>query len=109
MSTSRTIQAAGCVLGAVALVVAGTAGPASAAGGWSAVAAPAPAGGNDTLNAVAASGERDAWAVGTQFVAPDANLVSARTLALHWDGAQWTRSVLPSATVNQSLFAVGAT
>ena len=40
----------------------------------------------NTLNAVAAVSSRDAWAVGYQN---DNNLNDARTLAIHWDGANW--------------------
>jgi hypothetical protein len=101
---------AGILLGGVALGASVAAGTASAdVNGWGVSGVPAPpAGTNDTLNAVGASGGSDAWAVGTQFTAPDANFVSAHTLAEHWNGSGWTRTTTPPATSNQTLAAVSA-
>src|SRR6266516_2855098 len=82
--------------------------PALAASAWSVVPAPQTPGGNDMLNAVAAMGESDAWAVGTTFTPPDANLVSARPLALHWTGTSWQPTTLPPVTANTALFGVAA-
>jgi hypothetical protein len=108
-SNNRLSLQVGIVLGGVALAVSVGAGTASAdTNGWGVMTVPAPAAGNDTLNAVAASGGSDAWAVGTQFTVPDANFVSAHTLAVHWNGSGWVRTTTPSAASNQTLAAVAA-
>lgn len=96
----------GALAGVLSLAVA-TPGLA-AAGRWSIDPAPASPDGNDTLNAVAAVTDADAWTVGTTFTAPDANLVSARPLALRLTAAGWQRSPLPAVTANTALFGVGA-
>src|SRR5262245_14352645 len=92
--------------GSVGVLLAGA--PAQAVSAWSVVPAPQTPGGNDMLNAVTALGESDAWAVGTTFTPPDANLVSARPLALHWTGTAWRPTALPPVTANTALFGVAA-
>jgi len=62
---------------------------------WRVVATPTP--GRATLWGVAASGPRDAWAVGQKD--------RGRQLIEHWDGARWRRAQSPKAP---SLFAVAA-
>jgi hypothetical protein len=94
--------------GAVVVGLGVAARPAAAAGGWSAVPVPAPNGGNDYLSSVAASGESDAWAVGQQFIPPDANGISSRMLAWHWNGTQWTRTTTPAVPNNVGVAAVSA-
>jgi len=60
---------------------------------WSLVRAPSP-GASDELFAVAASSATDVWTVGSTWPAGDP---APRTLAMHWDGADWT--VLPTPSV----------
>jgi hypothetical protein len=90
------------------------AGPASAAsavsatGGWSVVTVPVTSGGTSTLNAVAAVSDSAAWAVGTTFTPFDPSGITARPLALRWNGTAWEAVPLPAATTRQVLLGVGA-
>jgi len=57
------------------------------------IPSPSPNPAGNTLNAVAATSARDAWAVGFQN---DNQLNGARTLTQHWDGAHWTTVPSPN-------------
>lgn len=61
--------------------------------GWTLVPAASPAAGYNALQAVAAAGIKDAWAVGTRRATPGA---AFRTLAEHWNGSAWTAAASPS-------------
>ena len=73
---------------------------------WTQVASPDPGGsGNDNyLFAVAATSHSDAWAVG-EIVAS----TGIQTLALHWNGSNWTQVASPNPGTTSELFGVGAT
>lgn len=105
MRTTRICLAA--LAGVVGVLLAATPGQA-AAGAWSIDRTPSVPGANDTLNGIAAISGTEAWAVGTRFTPPDANLVSARPLALHLTAAGWQSTTLPAVTANTALFGVGA-
>lgn len=69
---------------------------------WSSVPSPSPSAGDTPsatrvyLNAVAASGPDDAWAVGSHDDYGSEGLhVGSHVLALHWDGESWTDSDMP--------------
>src|SRR5512142_517701 len=89
-----TIAAAGAVilLGA---------GPASAAGPWSVVAA-APTGANAFLTGVATVSDADAWAVGARNGSAFTN-VGAKVLIDHWDGTAWSQVATPPTPQNTAL------
>jgi hypothetical protein len=108
LSTRSTARLGlGVVAGAVALLV--MASPATAAtGGWSIVTTPKSTNGNDSLNAVSALTDADAWAVGTTFIPPDPNGVSSLPLALHWNGTAWQKVATPPVTVSSILLGVAA-
>jgi hypothetical protein len=80
------------------------ASPATAAtGAWSISPTPNSGRGNDSLNGVGAISDSDAWAVGTTFIVPDANGVTAVPLALHWNGTAWATVATPAVTVSTVL------
>jgi hypothetical protein len=80
-----------------------TATPVSHADHWQRVSVPVTKG---DITAVAALGERDAWAVGYRLNS-DTDLVP---VALHWDGTSWTqRSTLPDRSFPQVLAVRSAT
>jgi len=60
---------------------------------FSAQRTPSPNGAGNTLNAVAAVSESDAWAVGYQN---DNNLNESRTLTQHWNGTSWSTIKSPN-------------
>jgi hypothetical protein len=99
--------AAGAVLTGALVVPAGliSAGPASAAGGWTPVSVPA-TGNNVSLNGVSARTATDAWAVGQQFVA--AGQAPAPPVTYHWNGTAWSPVATPALGVNSALLAVSA-
>ena len=84
------------------------AGPATAATVWSVSPTPSSGLGNDSLNGAGAVSDSDAWAVGTTFIAPDANGVTAVPLTLHWNGTAWAGVAAPAVTVNTVLTSVAA-
>lgn len=59
-------------------------------------AVPGRSGGSESLDAVAALGESDAWAVGTQTPLPSGTY----PLTEHWDGARWQVVPCPSPVAN---------
>jgi hypothetical protein len=67
---------------------------------WSVVASPSPSGSADVLNAVAASGAGDVWAVGYQ------NGSARQPLIEHWNGSTWSVVPSPSRSAGSVLSAV---
>lgn len=64
---------------------------------WSVVPAPNPSAGENRLNAVAAAGVDDVWAVGLASVG-----TRAATLVEHWDGRRWSVVPTPDLTSGES-------
>lgn len=58
---------------------------------WSVVPTPSPFSGENQLNGVSGTAGNDTWAVG---FALDEDDTAATTLAMHWDGAEW--SIVPT-------------
>jgi hypothetical protein len=58
--------------------------------------APFPNGGQEMLRGVSAAGTNDVWAVGSYAPTVFAEL---QTLAVHWDGTEWTRVTTPNVDV----------
>lgn len=81
------------VLFTVLLITLGVGIPSSAQTIFTIQGSPSPNAHGDTLNAVAALSSKDAWAVGFQN---DNNLNNSRTLAMHWDGSQWSAVRTPN-------------
>ena len=106
MSTRRTARfTLGLAAGAASLLV--LASPATAAtGAWTTSPTPNTGLGNDSLNGAGAITDSDAWAVGTTFVAPGPNGVTAMPLALHWNGTAWATVATPAVSVNTVLTGV---
>jgi hypothetical protein len=75
------------LLGSAAAAVQARAGPARACAGWRVVFSPSR--GSSTLNAVAATSAKDAWAVGSHDLG-----AGSRTFIEHWNGSGW--KVMPS-------------
>jgi hypothetical protein len=59
---------------------------------WTRVTTPNPGTAVSTLNGVAASSAADAWAVGSYELPPRGGTITSKTLMLHWNGTDWTRS-----------------
>jgi phospholipase C len=79
----------------------------STAGGWKVVPGPALGSQDNSLGAVSAASPRDIWAVGNYQ--PDANPNVVQTLAVHYDGTQWTDVPTPNVgTGLNTLFGVKA-
>jgi hypothetical protein len=73
---------------------------------WVQMASPNPGGPatDNRLNAVAATGTSNAWAVGSYETGAGQN-----TLILHWDGRQWTSVASPNLGTDNALLGVAAT
>ena len=96
--------AAGAAAGA--LVVAGGAVNAFAAGGWTVTAVNGTPGNNVALNGVFARAGTDAWAVGTQF-GPAGS--APPPVTYHWNGTAWSLISTPAVGGNAALFGISAT
>jgi hypothetical protein len=44
------------------------------------------------LNGVSANSPSNAWAVGSYQLPPSGGTITSKTLMLHWNGTDWTRS-----------------
>jgi len=64
---------------------------------WSIVPAPSPPGAENRVNAVAAAGPNDVWAVGSATAG-----TRATTLIEHWDGRRWSMVPTPDLTSETS-------
>jgi hypothetical protein len=71
---------------------------------WSVVPSPNPGLGLNIVGALAAISPEDVWVVGTYGNGRTANM----TMALHWDGADWTQIPSPNQTGHQSILAGAA-
>jgi hypothetical protein len=71
---------------------------------WQRVATPNQGGAGNTLEAVAATSARNAWAVGFYFFRG----AEHHTLVLHWNGTRWVHQRTPVQGDSSSLFGVGA-
>jgi hypothetical protein len=81
-------------LGAISLIIAALAvGAAAQTSIFSVQKTPSPNAQGNSLNAVAAISNTDAWAVGFQN---DNNLNQSRTLTQHWNGTTWTSVKSPN-------------
>jgi hypothetical protein len=88
------------ILAATALLAAS----ATAQAPWTTLPSPNPSPSSNQLYAVDGTGPNDVWAVGT-YVDPASGFQS---LALHWDGAQWTHVPTPTPNAGYWLKAVAA-
>jgi len=91
---------------AVALVVAGGAVSAFAAGGWTGTAINGAPGNNVALNGVFARADTDAWAVGTQF--GPAGSAPPPPVTYHWNGTAWSLVSTPALGANAAMFGISA-
>jgi len=59
---------------------------------WTRVTTPNPGAAVSMLNGVSASSPSNAWAVGSYQLPPGGGPITSKTLMLHWNGTDWTRS-----------------
>jgi len=59
---------------------------------WIQVATPNPGADVSMLNGVSASSPSNAWAAGSYQLPPSGGTITSKTLMLHWNGTDWTRS-----------------
>jgi hypothetical protein len=78
-----------------ALLLAASPTPAGAASSWAVVGSPSRGTIANYLDDVAATSTSSAWAVGSWY---DTSRAAPRTLALRWNGAQWSTVATPNAT-----------
>lgn len=81
--------------------------PATAATTWSVVSSPNRGNWVNTLSDATATSTSNAWSVGNWY---DVNLASTRTLALRWNGSQWSSVTIPNVNnFYNELYGVDAT
>src|SRR5688500_15057321 len=80
------------------------AGSAVAQTSWTMFPSPNPSSSSNQLYGIGGTGPNDVWAVG-MYVDSASN---SQSLALHWDGAQWTQSPTPTPSAGFLIKAVAA-